>query len=138
MKSAPLVKALVCGLLEDDGRVLFLKKIENGLEKIELPSIIVPSGRSEFAQIKEKFFLMTGIDGQVGDIIFQSTYNAGTRKRKNLVPCLVFRISARTKRAKPSEEFSGFVWLKISDVIKLKKTKKLEWLNYLTSLNLKP
>ncbi len=134
----PMPKALACGLLEDEGRILFLKKIEYNIEKIELPCVIVPSGRSPVAEIKEKFQMQTGIEGVVDEIIYEGRFNVGSRRRKNWVPCLVFRITARIRRAKPGPEYSGFKWMKIEDAIKERKTRKLDWLNHSTSLNLKP
>ncbi len=125
----PLPKALACGMLEDDGRVLFLIRTdERGVERIELPCVLVPSGRSPVAEIKSEFIRQTGIDAQLHEIIFESKHNAGSRKRKSLVPCLVFKFSAKTMRAKPASEFSGFKWLKIFDAKKEKLTKNAEWM----------
>lgn len=124
----PMPKALACGMLEDEGRILFLRKMEYGIERIEVPCVVVPSGRSPVAEIREKFQEQTGIEGEVHEIIHEARYNAGSRRRKHWVPCLVFKITARERRAKPSEEFSGFRWLRLEDAIKERKTRKCEWL----------
>ena len=125
----PLPKALACGALEDEGRILFLiRKDERGIERIELPCVLVVSGRSPVAEIKSEFIRQTGIDAQLHEIIFESKFNAGSRKRKFLVPCLVFKFTAKNMRAKPTGEFSGFKWLKIDDAKKEKLTKNAEWL----------
>lgn len=124
----PLPKALACGMLEDEGRVLFLlHKDRHGIERIEMPCVVVPSGRSAFAEIKERFREQTGIEGEVHEIIFEQRFNAGSRKRKHWIPCLVFKITARKRRAKPSEEFSGFRWLTIEDAKKQKLSRRAEW-----------
>jgi hypothetical protein len=125
----PLPKALACGSLEDEGRTLFLVRTdERGIERIELPCILVPSGRSPVAEIKSEFARQTGIDAQMHEIIFESKHNAGSRKRRSIVPCLVFKFTAKNMRAKPSGEFSGFRWMKIDDAKKEKLTKSAEWM----------
>lgn len=126
----PLPKALACAMLEDNGRVLFLVKTdERGIERIELPSVIVPSGRSPFAEIKSEFARTTRIDGEVHEIIQESRFNAGSRKRRSMVPVLVFKVTARNRSAKPPPgEFSGFRWLSLEDAKSLRLDRKLEWL----------
>ncbi len=124
----PLPKALACGMLKDDGRMLFLvRKDQNGTERIELPCILVYSGRSPFAEISSSFREQTGIDGECHEIIFESIWNSGSRKRKAKVPVLVFKITAKNRRAKLAGEFSGFRWLNEKDALKERKTRKLEW-----------
>ena len=73
----PMIKALACGMLEDGGRVLFLvRKDANGFERIETPCVIVRSGRSPFAEMKEAFPKLTGIeDCQVHEIIIEGRQN---------------------------------------------------------------
>jgi ADP-ribose pyrophosphatase YjhB (NUDIX family) len=125
----PMPKALACGMLEDEGRVLFLVRTdEHGTERLEMPCVLVPSGRSPFAEIKTEFQRQTGIDAQVHEIVLESRYNAGTRKRKMWVPCLVFKVTARERRAKPSGEFSGFRWLSLEEAKKQRLGRNAEWL----------
>ena len=125
----PLPKALACGMLEDGGRIFFLVRTgRNGIEKIELPCVLVRSGRSPFADIKEAFGEFTGIvDYEVHDIVLEARHNAGSRKRKNWVPVLVFKITARNRTAKPSDGFSGFRWLTLEDAKKKRRGRNLEW-----------
>ncbi len=126
---APLPKALACGLLEDEGRVLFLVvKDERGIERIELPCVVVPSGRSPFADIKEAFQKLTGIDGQVHEIVLQGTFNAGSRKRRQLVPAVALRVTARERRARPAPGYSGFRWLQPDEAKRQRLTRRAEWL----------
>jgi len=128
----PIPKALACGLLEDNGRILFLVRTEASgerkIERIELPCVLVPSGRSPFADIKEAFQRMTGIDGEIGEILVEERHNAGSRKRRMLVPVLIFKVSARNRSAKPSSEFSGFRWLSLEDAKKARLSRDCEWL----------
>jgi hypothetical protein len=127
---APLPKALACGMLEDGGRVLFLVRTDaNGVGRIEMPCVLVPSGRSPYAEIKEAFGGLTGIeDCQVHEIVLEGRYNAGSRKRRFWVPCLVFRVTARNRMAKPSGGFSGFRWLSLDDAKKERVGRNAEWL----------
>ena len=125
----PLLKALACGMLEDEGRVLFLVRTdEHRTERIEMPCVLVPSGRSPFAEIKTGFARQTGIDGQVHEIVMEAGYNAGSRRRRMRVPCLVFKVTARERRARPSGEFSGFRWLSLEEAKKQRLGRNAEWL----------
>jgi hypothetical protein len=124
-----LPKALACGMLEDNGRVLFLfRRDDNGAEWLEMPCVLVLSGRSPFADIKEAFPRLTGIDGEVHEIVLEGRYNAGSRKRRAMVPCLVFKVTAKSMRAKPSPEFSGFRWLSLEDAKEQRLAKTAAWL----------
>jgi hypothetical protein len=115
-------------MLEDNGRVLFLVRTdERGMEHIEMPCVVVPSGRSPFADIKEAFPRLTGIDGQVHEIIMEGRY--GSRKRRVMVPCLVFKVTAKSMRAKPAPEFSGFRWLSLEDAKGQRLGKTATWLH---------
>jgi hypothetical protein len=126
---APLPKALACGMLEDGGRALFLaRKGADGTERIEMPCVLVLSGRSPFAEIRDAFRRMTGIDGEVHEIAIEGTHNAGSRKRRSLVPCLVFRVTAKSRTAAPSDEFSGFRWLSLEDAVKARLGRNAEWM----------
>ncbi|MCI0503992.1 hypothetical protein L0Y65_04740 [Candidatus Micrarchaeota archaeon] len=126
----PISKALACGMLEDGGRVLFLvRRDANGAERIEMPCVLVPSGRSPFADIKEAFGRLTGIaDCQVHEAALEGRFNSGSRKRRFWVPVLAFRITARERRAKPAPEFSGFRWLSLEEALKQRISRNLEWL----------
>ena len=126
---APLPKALACGMLEDEGRVLFLiRKDDRGIERIEMPCVLVFSGRNPVAELSSEFIRQTGIDEQIHDILFESKYNVGSRKRKQWIPVLVFKVTAKSMRANPAPEFSGFKWLKIEDAKKLKLSRNSEWM----------
>ncbi len=128
----PMVKALACAMLEDGGRILFLvRKDANGIERIELPCVLVPSGRSPFADIKEAFQKMTGIDGEFHEIVLEGRHNAGYRRRKNWVPVLAFKVTAKNRTAKPPAEFSGFRWLSLEDALRQRLGRNAEWLRNL-------
>jgi len=130
MKTAsPLPKALACGMLEDGGRILFLlRKDAQGAERIEMPCILVFSGRDPIAELSAEFRRQTGIDAQVHEIIFETRHNVGSRKRRAWVPCLVFRMTAKNKTAKPSSEFSGFRWLSREAAKGQRSSRNSEWI----------
>jgi hypothetical protein len=126
----PLLKALACGMLEDGGRVLFLvRRDASGIERIEMPCVLVPSGRSPFAEIKEAFGRQSGIaDCQIHEIVLEGRHNSGSRKRRSFVPVLVFKVTARNRTAKPAPEFSGFKWLSMDDAKGARLSRNAEWL----------
>ena len=130
LTGTPMIKALACGMLEDNGRILFLVKTDaNGAERIEMPCVLVHSGRSPHAEIKDAFPRLTGIeDCQVHEVIIEGRHNSGSRKRRATVPVLVFKITARNRTAKPSNGFSGFKWLSFDDAKGQRLTRNAEWL----------
>ena len=128
LKEKVLPKALVCGMLEDSGRILFLKrKDRQGTERLEMPCLLTYSG-DPVSQLTETFREQTGIDGEVGEIAFETRHNAGSRKRKRFVPCLVFRIRAKGMRARPTPQFSGYKWLSLEDAKEEKLGRNAKWI----------
>jgi hypothetical protein len=116
-------------MIEDGERVLFLKRKDRyGIERIELPCTLVVSGKSPVAEIKSEFGRQTGLDVQIHEIEIETKHNTGSRRRKNWVPCLVFRFTAKKMNAKPAQEFSGFKWMKIEDAKKEKLGRNAEWI----------
>lgn len=97
------------------------------IERIELPHVFAYSGDT-ISQLTEAFKNQTGIDGEVDEVVIETKYNAGSRRRKKFIPCLVFRISAKNRTAKPSSEFSGFKWLSLDNAKKEKLARTAEWI----------
>ncbi len=125
-------KALVCGMLSDGGRVLFLiKKDQHGVARLELPWIYSYKTSDPVSQLGEVFLKKTGIDGEVGEIKFESRHNAGSRRKKKWISCYVFEITAKNKKANPSSEFAGFKWVSLKEVKKEKLGRMLEWIRKL-------
>jgi len=123
-----LPKALVCGLLEDEGRVLFLKqKDRHGTERLELPHIFNYGG-DMISQLAEAFLKQTGIDAEAGDVVRESRHNAGSRRKRRWIPCLAIRMSAKSKRANPPEPYSGFKWLSLENAKKERLGRSTEWI----------
>ncbi|MEW6749020.1 MAG: hypothetical protein AB1295_04910 [Candidatus Micrarchaeota archaeon] len=120
MKERP--KALICGMLEEDGKVLFLKR-EGG---IELPSVFGSLGADPLSQMTEAFKKQSGIKAECGDVVIESRYEleAGLR-----IPCLVFSMKRlREGEPEPATVYSGFEWLTMDEARKRKPAPKGTWL----------
>lgn len=126
--AAPEYSALACALIEDGGRVLFLKRGEGEREVLELPCVLVEKGRNPVSELKEAVLAQAGIDAQVHEPILEGRHNVGSRKRKRWVPALGFRISAKNMSAKVGTGFSGVKWISIEDAKKERLGRKAEWL----------
>ena len=125
----PLPKALACGMLRDGKRVLFLVRTDaRGIGRLELPCTEVYGAEDAVRKLASEFMRQTGIDAEVLGIEAERRYNAGSRRRKKWVQCLVFGMRAKSARAKPAPEFSGFRWLGSEDAKKEKLGRKAEWL----------
>lgn len=127
--ATPLPKALACAVLEDNGRILFLVRTDSsGIQRIELPCVLVHSGRSPLAEIKAFFQKATGIDGEMHETILEGRHNAGSRKRRNWIPALGFKVTARNRSTKPSAEFSGFRWLSLEEAKRQRMARECVWI----------
>ncbi len=128
LKERIIPKALVCGMLKDGGRILFLiSKDQNGTERLELPCFFAYSD-ADIMRLAEEFKEQTGIDGEVGEVEIKTRHNAGSRKRKKWIPCLVFKISARNRTTRASSKFSGFKWLVLDGAKKYRLSRNVEWI----------
>ena len=129
LKQKSFPKALACGMLRDNERILFLvRKDAHGTERIELPSVEI-SGEDDPVQIlTAEFKRQTGIDAEIREIKMQKRYNAGSRKRKHWVTCIIFSMRAKNTKAKTSSEFSGFKWLTMEKAKEMKLGRKIEWI----------
>jgi len=121
-------RALLCGMLKDGGRIFFLSRNERGVVRFEMPCIYSYGSEDPVNLLSEEFNKQTGIDGEVCSIVLEKRHNAGSRRRKYWIPCLVFEIKAKNKNAKISKEFSGYKWLSLEDAKKEKLSRKSEWI----------
>ena len=137
--------ALAVGLLEDGGRALFLyqepapgaaaggggraARAEAGAggRLLELPSVLVMPGENPVSRLAEGYSQMTGIDAQVHETMRQASVNVGTRKRRHLVPVLVFRLTAKRMSARAGAGWNGFVWLAVRQALGEKFTRRGQW-----------
>jgi len=131
MVKAPEYAALACAVIEDGGRVLFLKRMEGERELLELPCVLVEKGRNPVAELKEWVMLKTSIDAQVHEPMMEGKHNAGSRKKKKWIPALGFRINAKNMSARVSPEFSGVKWISLEEAKKERLGRKAEWIRLL-------
>ena len=121
--------ALAAGLLEDGERSLFLvRKNALGEELLEIPCVEVMAGENPVAALVSAFRAQAGIDAEVHEILFQRRHNAGTRKRRAIIPALVFKVTAKSHTVRVSPEFSGYKWLSPKDMAGKRLSRKSEWL----------
>lgn len=131
LAKAPEYSALACAIIEDGGRVLFLKRREGERELIELPCVLVEKGRDPVAELKGWVLQKTAIDAQVHEPVLEGKHNAGSRKKKKWVPAIGFRVSAKSMSARVSPEFSGVKWISLEEAKKERLGRKAEWLRAL-------
>ena len=125
----PVPVAIAAGLLEDGERALFLaRKNVLGEELLEIPCVELMAGVNPVAALAAALRAQAGIDAEVHDILFQRRHNAGTRKRRAIVPVLVFKVTAKSHAVRPAPEFCGYKWLSPSDMAGKKLSRKSEWL----------
>ena len=125
---APEYSALACAVIEDGGRVLFLKRLEKEREVLELPCVLVEKGMNPVSELKGAVLAQAGIDAQVHEPIMEGRHNVGSRKRRKWIPALGFGISAKNMGARVGAGFSGVKWISIEDAKKWKLGRKSEWL----------
>ena len=121
--------ALVCGLLEDNGRALFLmRKNIHGIETVEMPCLLLQKGDNPVAALSVAFRAQTGIDAQVHEILFEKRWNAGSRKKRAIIPALIFKVTAKNASVRVSNGFSGYKWLFEKEMPKYRYARTMQFL----------
>jgi hypothetical protein len=129
IRTAPKLSALACALFEDNGRYLFLQRMdERGRTIIELPSVLINEGEDPVASLSAYLHSSLSLDSQIHLISLRGKFNAGSRKRRHLIPVLAFRCSAKRMQPKLPAAYSGFRWLAAEDSLKEKLGRNSEWL----------
>jgi hypothetical protein len=121
-------KALICGMLEHEGKALFLKRKELDGESIEMPSVFGILSADPISQLAEAFKKQTGIKADVGQVVFESRHEyEGVH-----IPCLVFRMNpldGGPPEPEPSGPYSGYEWLALEDARLRNHAPKGRWLS---------
>jgi hypothetical protein len=121
-------KALICGMLEHEGKALFLKRKEAEGEAIEMPSVFGILSADPISQLAEAFKKQTGIKADVGQVILESRHEyEGVH-----IPCLVFKMNplhVGPIEPEPAGTYSGFEWLALEDAKLRKHAPKGKWLS---------
>ncbi|MCL6089223.1 MAG: hypothetical protein M1530_03625 [Candidatus Marsarchaeota archaeon] len=129
IRAPPKLSALACALFEDNGRYFFLEKIdERGRKQIELPSVLVNEGDDPVSSLSSYLRSSLSLDSQIHLISLRGKFNAGSRKRRRMIPVLAFRCSAKRMQPKLPAAYSGFRWLAAEDSLKEKLGRNSEWL----------
>ncbi len=124
----PLPKALALGAIEDNGRYLFhLVTDKYGVTRVDLPYVLVKSGESIAAKIKEQIHQIIENNVEIGEPIFQVTYNAGTRRKRNFIPAIIFKVETFGRIQMKKEKMQEYKWLKLDETKTISKTKESEW-----------
>jgi hypothetical protein len=121
-------KALVCGMLEQGEKALFLKRKDGEGESIEMPSVYGILSSDPVSQLAEAFKKQTGIKADVDRVILESRHEYEGAH----IPCLVFRMKPLQEgplEPEPGGAYSGFVWLALEDAKLRKHAPKGKWLS---------
>ncbi len=133
MKHYKAPRALICGLLENGGKALFLlRKDEDGKERIELPWIYGTIAADPVGAIGEAFRKQTSIKVHAGEIIYEGKEDIGEEGRPDIVPVLVFAMIADRKPMEepyPASGYSGFLWLSMEEAKNRPLGKHARWLS---------
>ncbi len=132
MKHYKAPRALICGLLEKDGKALFLlRKDEDGVERIELPWIYGTIAADPVGALGEAFRKQTSVKVHAERIIYEGKEDIGEEGHPDLVPVLVFSMIAGRKPMEepyPAAGYSGYLWLSIEEAKKRPLGKHARWL----------
>ncbi len=132
MKHYKAPRALVCGLLESEGKALFLlRRDESGVERLELPWIYGTIAADPVGAMGEAFRKQTGIKARAERIAFESKEDIGEEGRPDIVPVIVFSMASDRKAMAelyPAHEYSGSLWLTMDEAKLRPLGKHARWL----------
>ena len=130
--SGNITRTLVCGLLERDGKALFLLRTdEHGNDRLELPHVFSNSRSDPLNQIASAFTMQTSVKVHTGAMVFESQFNDGTDANPQLAPAYAFRMIAEDEKVVPATYFSGYKWLSLEDAKKKNLATTMEWIRKL-------
>ncbi len=121
-------KALVCGMLEEEGKALFLLRKESGKGGIEMPAVYGSLRADPVSQLAEAFKKQTGIKAEVGPVVIEGRHE----HEGSHIPCLVFRMLPLREgplEPDPASMYSGFVWLTMEEARLRPHAPKGGWLS---------
>ncbi len=124
-----LPSALVCALFEDNGRYFFLEKTDlAGKIQIELPCVLVNEGEDPVSSLSNYLRSSLSLDAQIHLISLRGSFNAGTRKRRHMIPVLAFKCTVKRMSVKLPAAYSGSLWLSAEASFEQKMGRNTEWL----------
>lgn len=114
-------RAIICGMLEKDGRILFLEK--DG--KIEMPWVYGTLAGDPIGAIGEAFRKKTDVRVEVGVVVIEGKQKVDGKE----VPVLVLKMEPKDYdyRIVPADEFS-VLWLTLEEARKKELLEHALWL----------
>lgn len=95
-------KALLCGMLEDGEKMLFLvRKDGKGIERVEMPCVYGYTSTDPIGQLAEAFKKQTGVKAETGKVRMEGRHNIGTDSAPVWVPVLIFEMTPDEPLVKP-------------------------------------
>ena len=118
------VEILVCGMLEKDGKVLFISRKEDGIEKFELPCIIGTQRGDPVSALAEGFRKQTDIKVEVRNIVKEGDFElqGGTEHY------VIFGVESENKDVSPCGGYTGYGWFTFDEIKKKNVTSRFRWL----------
>ena len=116
-------KVLLCALLEDNGRTMFLEHQMGETVCYSLPCVLADEKENPIELLKKLVLQKTGIDAQIGLLALTGKHNAGSRRRKLFVNALCFVAKAKSFSTKTKVK-----WVALKEAGKLKLCRESEWL----------
>lgn len=118
-----MTKALLCALIQDANRTLFIERTSADLVTYGIPSIMVNDGTDQVKALTQAVKEQTGIDAQVTQVALTGRHNVGSRKRRQYVPALAFY--AVSKNYKPTVACK---WLTVKQSREVKLDLNTAWI----------
>jgi len=130
-KQSDKPKALLCGMLETGGNILFLKrKGKDGKEAIEMPCVLGSTSTDPMGQLSEAFKKQTGIAAHPVHIVMEGRHNIGTAKNPEYVPVIVYEMENDEPliAPDPGKGYSGFVKMPLLKAKGARLSENASWM----------
>ncbi len=119
MKHYKAPRALICGMLEKDGKALFLvKKGADGTARIEMPWIYGTLAGDPVGALGEAFRKQTSVKVHAERIVMEGKEDIGEPGMPDIVPVLVFVVVADRSPMEepyPAKGFDACIWLSMDE-----------------------
>lgn len=133
MKHYKAPRALICGMLEREGKVLFLmRKDSGGAGRIEMPWIYGTLAGDPVGALGEAFRKQTSVKAHAESIAMEGREDIGEPGSPDIVPVLVFRMAADRRPMEepyPAKGYDACVWLGMDEARGKPLGKHARWLS---------
>lgn len=132
MKHYKAPRALICGMLEREGRALFLMKGDaDGEGRIEMPWIYGTLSGDPVGALGEAFRKQTSVKVHAERIVMEGKEDIGEPGRPDIVPVLVFRMVADRRPLEepyPAKGYDACLWLALDEARRMPLGAHARWL----------